>query len=109
MLPLGLISGHKMAAQGGFDFTVTIGDIIVKNMIPVSLGNLFAGAVCVAASYSFAFGKLGTTMCGSKDQFSCFSSKEGGGFDCLPKPAPEMVVKTSVSPTPSQQDVANQA
>ena len=83
MLPLGLISGGKMAAQGA-TFDVTIGDILVKNMLPVSLGNLFAGAICVAASYSYAFGKLGKTQCGINDQCFCFKPSAGGGFDCLP-------------------------
>ena len=72
MLPLGLISGNAMKGQGA-DFDITVGDVIWKNMLPVSLGNLFAGAVCVAASYSFAFGKLGQkdVMCGVLDGFSC--------------------------------------
>lgn len=75
MLPLGFIAGRHKLAQGG-DFPVTIGDILAKNMIPVSLGNLFAGAICVAASYSFAFGKLGEkkTFCGVAD--SCLCCKE---------------------------------
>ena len=34
------------------------------------LGNFAAGTVCVAMSYSFAFGKLGQTQCGAKDKFS---------------------------------------
>jgi len=63
MLPLGLICGSHDP-----EFTVTTGDIFVKNMIPVSLGNLFAGAICVAASYSYAFGKMGKTWCGLNDK-----------------------------------------
>ena len=72
MLPLGFISGLHKAAQGG-DFTVTVGDILAKNMIPVSLGNLFAGAICVAASYSYAFGRLGepSVNCGISDKCKC--------------------------------------
>ena len=89
MLPLGLISGGKMAAQGA-SFDVSIGDILVKNMLPVSLGNLFAGAICVAASYSYAFGKLGGSQCGIGDQCSCFKPK-GGGCDCFPTKADDDV------------------
>ena len=87
MLPLGLISGGKMGAQGA-TFDVTIGDILVRNMLPVSLGNLFAGAICVAASYSYAFGKLGGSQCGILDGCSCFKP-EGGGCDCLPRKTTE--------------------
>lgn len=54
MLPLGMICGSHIP-----DFPVTAGEIFYKNMIPVSLGNFFAGSVCVAASYSYAFGALG--------------------------------------------------
>ena len=88
MLPMGLICGNLYDPN----FTVTIGDIFVKNMIPVSLGNLFAGAVCVAASYSYAFGKLGETNCGMKDGCSCFSV----GCMCLDK-AKEAEFEASVS------------
>jgi len=70
MLPMGLISGGYMP-EGRF--TVTVGDIFVRNMIPVSLGNLFAGAICVAASYSYAFGKLGQTECGMADNCLCIT------------------------------------
>jgi len=67
MLPLGLIAGSHMPSD---TFDITFSDALVKNMIPVSLGNLLAGTVCVAASYSFAYGKMGQSMCGSKDKFS---------------------------------------
>ena len=38
---------------------LTMRDVLVKNLIPVTLGNGIAGAALVAASFSFAFGKLG--------------------------------------------------
>lgn len=57
MLPLGMISGTHIGVENGF--TVTVADIFIKNMIPVTLGNFFAGSVCVAWSYSFAFGAMG--------------------------------------------------
>lgn len=77
MLPLGLISGSYVE---GFD--ITIGDILLHNMLPVCIGNFIAGAICVAASYSFAFGALGESLCGVKDNCSCFSV----GCACLPGP-----------------------
>merc|ERR1712100_861136 len=72
MLPLGLLTGQHMIEQGA-DWNVTVGDILLYNMIPVSLGNFFAGCVCVAASYSYAFGRLGddTVACGIADKCKC--------------------------------------
>jgi len=49
MIPLGLLAGAD----------VSVGDMIVKNFIPVTLGNAFAGSIIVAAGYSYAFGRLG--------------------------------------------------
>ena len=49
LLPLGLLAAAPL----------TLGDVIVKNLIPVTLGNAFAGAVLIGAGFSFAFGKLG--------------------------------------------------
>jgi formate transporter len=50
MIPLGILAGAD----------VSVGEMIYKNFIPTTLGNIFAGAVIVAVGYSFAFGKLGT-------------------------------------------------
>jgi len=49
LLPLGLLAAAPL----------TIGQVLVKNLIPVTLGNAFAGAVLIGAGFSFAFGKLG--------------------------------------------------
>mmetsp|Transcript_47772 Transcript_47772/g.153887 ORF Transcript_47772/g.153887 Transcript_47772/m.153887 type:complete len:338 (+) Transcript_47772:64-1077(+) len=49
LLPAGILAGAP----------VTVSQMIVKNWIPVILGNAFAGVVCVAMSYSYAFGALG--------------------------------------------------
>mmetsp|Transcript_20173 Transcript_20173/g.43548 ORF Transcript_20173/g.43548 Transcript_20173/m.43548 type:complete len:366 (-) Transcript_20173:75-1172(-) len=38
---------------------LTIGDVILKNILPVLAGNAIAGAIVVAASYSYQFGRLG--------------------------------------------------
>jgi hypothetical protein len=44
---------------GGAAAGVTLSDIIFKNLIPVIIGNGIAGALIVAASYSYQFGRLG--------------------------------------------------
>jgi len=49
LLPLGLLGGAEVSFM----------DAIVKNLIPVTIGNAIAGAVIVAAGYSYAFGALG--------------------------------------------------
>mmetsp|Transcript_9640 Transcript_9640/g.15450 ORF Transcript_9640/g.15450 Transcript_9640/m.15450 type:complete len:129 (+) Transcript_9640:3-389(+) len=36
-----------------------LSDIVFKNLVPVVLGNFIAGALVVAGSYSYQFGKLG--------------------------------------------------
>jgi len=49
LIPAGIMAGAN----------VSVAQVILKNLIPVCLGNAFAGVVCVAMSYSYAFGKLG--------------------------------------------------
>jgi len=49
ILPLGLRAGAD----------VSVADVIFKNVVPVTIGNIIAGAVVFAASYSFLYGKLG--------------------------------------------------
>ena len=49
LLPLGLAAGAD----------ATVMDTITKNIIPVTIGNIIAGAVVFAASYSFLYGSLG--------------------------------------------------
>ena len=48
LLPLGLLGGAE----------VSVFDALVKNLLPVTLGNAIAGALVVAAGYSYQFGKL---------------------------------------------------
>jgi len=48
-VPLGILAGAN----------VTMGDFIFKNLIPVTLGNIFAGVVLVACVYSLVYGSLG--------------------------------------------------
>ena len=87
---------------------MTAGDIFVKNMIPVCCGNFFAGCICVAASYSYAFGKLGQTNCGAKDNMSCITV----GCDCMgqlkgDKPIESTTVQPKVESTPAQSSATN--
>lgn len=49
ILPAGILAGAS----------VSLKHIVVKNLIPVILGNAIAGAIVVAGSYSYQFGKLG--------------------------------------------------
>uniref|UniRef100_A0A7R9VSH7 Formate/nitrite transporter n=1 Tax=Pseudictyota dubia TaxID=2749911 RepID=A0A7R9VSH7_9STRA len=49
VLPLALMVGAPL----------TLGTVITKNLIPVVIGNGIAGALIVAASYSYQFGRLG--------------------------------------------------
>ena len=49
LLPLGILGGAELS----------VSEVIIKNLIPVTLGNAIAGALVVAASYSYQFGALG--------------------------------------------------
>jgi len=49
IIPLGIMCGSPISWQ----------TFLLKNLIPVTLGNIVGGAVAVAATFSFAFGKLG--------------------------------------------------
>ena len=49
LLPLGMAAGGEVSAM----------DVIMKNVVPVTIGNIIAGAIVFAASYSYIYGKLG--------------------------------------------------
>lgn len=49
LIPLGMRAGADVSTM----------DIVMKNVVPVTIGNIIAGAVVFAASYSFLYGKLG--------------------------------------------------
>ena len=49
ILPLGLLAHADLSLY----------EVVVKNLIPVTIGNAVAGALVVGAGYSYAFGKLG--------------------------------------------------
>ena len=49
IIPLGIFNGAA----------VTWGSFLMKNLLPVTLGNIVGGAVCVAMGFSLAYGKLG--------------------------------------------------
>lgn len=41
---------------------VTWGKFLLHNLLPVTLGNIFAGVVCVATLYSLAYGALSSKL-----------------------------------------------
>ena len=49
LLPLGMRAGAS----------VSVMDTIVKNILPVTIGNIIAGAVVFAATHSYLYGALG--------------------------------------------------
>lgn len=55
LLPAGLLAG------GPF----TVASLLSKNLIPVTLGNLFAGVVIIGVGFAFSFGRLGSGRLGS--------------------------------------------
>ena len=49
LLPLGKLAGAE----------VSIADMVFKNILPVTIGNVIAGAVIFGGGYSYLYGKLG--------------------------------------------------
>mmetsp|Transcript_75648 Transcript_75648/g.219715 ORF Transcript_75648/g.219715 Transcript_75648/m.219715 type:complete len:351 (+) Transcript_75648:46-1098(+) len=62
IMPCALLLGAK----------ITLQDAIVKNLIPVVIGNAIAGAFVVAGSYSYQFGNLGKK---SRERFREYLAK----------------------------------
>jgi len=48
MIPMGMALGAP----------VSVADLLLRNLLPVTLGNLFGGVVCVATAYSMCYGRL---------------------------------------------------
>eukprot|EP00529_Nitzschia_sp_RCC80_P021447 CAMPEP_0113487062 /NCGR_PEP_ID=MMETSP0014_2-20120614/25317_1 /TAXON_ID=2857 /ORGANISM="Nitzschia sp." /LENGTH=387 /DNA_ID=CAMNT_0000380751 /DNA_START=420 /DNA_END=1583 /DNA_ORIENTATION=+ /assembly_acc=CAM_ASM_000159 len=48
---------------------LSLGDIVMKNLLPVIIGNFIAGAVVVSGSYSYQFGALGKA---SREKFRTY-------------------------------------
>lgn len=46
ILPLGILRGAEL----------TLGQVVTKNLIPVTLGNIFGGAICVMMPFGVTFG-----------------------------------------------------
>lgn len=57
VLPLGFMAGAP----------TSIHDMIFKNLVPVTIGNILAGCLIIAGGFSFAFGRLGS---GDRGSFS---------------------------------------
>ena len=49
LLPAAMLAGAPISVR----------DVLLKNLLPVTIGNGIAGAILIGASFSFAFGKLG--------------------------------------------------
>jgi len=49
IIPLAIFSGAAISWKA----------FLLNNLLPVTLGNIVGGAVCVAMAFSMAFGKLG--------------------------------------------------
>ena len=49
IIPLGIFNGAAVSWK----------DFLLKNLLPVTLGNVVGGAGCVAAAFSYAYGALG--------------------------------------------------
>ena len=54
---IGLPTRRVPGMRAGAD--VSMMDAFMKNILPVTIGNIIAGAVIFAGSYSFLYGKLG--------------------------------------------------
>ncbi|GFR49573.1 hypothetical protein Agub_g11620 [Astrephomene gubernaculifera] len=52
IIPMGMMLGAP----------VSVGQFLTANLLPVTLGNFIAGAVCTAGLYSICFGKLGANL-----------------------------------------------
>ncbi|KAK2078653.1 hypothetical protein QBZ16_003493 [Prototheca wickerhamii] len=53
-VPLGILAGAD----------TTLATFVTRNLIPVTIGNILAGSVCVAAAYSVLYGRLGKRLAG---------------------------------------------
>jgi len=49
IIPLGILNGAAVSWKA----------FLLNNLLPVTLGNIVGGAVCVATAFSYAYGKLG--------------------------------------------------
>jgi formate/nitrite transporter len=55
-VPLGIIAGADVSMK----------QFLLHNLLPVTLGNIFAGVVLVATTYSLIYGSLGNKLTGKK-------------------------------------------
>ncbi|CAE7544634.1 fdhC [Symbiodinium pilosum] len=80
---------------------ISFWEILLKNLLPVTLGNLVAGAMVVAGSYSFFFGNLGSHV-GSeaKEPLRRFQAQRSMGIE----PAEAFRSQSSQDPEDPPQD-----
>eukprot|EP00929_Paragymnodinium_shiwhaense_P032274 TRINITY_DN1791_c0_g3_i1.p1 TRINITY_DN1791_c0_g3~~TRINITY_DN1791_c0_g3_i1.p1 ORF type:complete len:151 (+),score=55.86 TRINITY_DN1791_c0_g3_i1:50-454(+) len=76
---------------------VTFVDVLVKNWIPVTLGNFVAGAFIVAAGYSYVYGRFGqlAAMIGKKEELPAAETAEAAKAEKAAEPAAKVDGKSS--------------
>jgi len=88
ILTMGLLAGADLS----------VWDIFITNIVPATMGNFFAGAVCVAFGYSYAFGSVGSnnksiipvTRCSQEDKGERLAENDFGleaALASVPDPA----------------------
>jgi formate/nitrite transporter len=70
-------------------------DVLVKNWIPTTIGNLIAGALIVALFYSYIFGRLGNNATSGSDRYIA-AARKSMGMDADPSADVEAALKGDV-------------
>jgi len=78
----------------------TFVDVLLKNWIPTTLGNFFAGAFIVAASYSYFFGRLGSNVAPPAQKFMG-AARKSMGMDMM-EPSASKEDKMEAGTTPNK-------
>ena len=56
LLAKGVPQFAEAAAEAGIDFSaVTVANMLGKNLLPVTIGNIIGGAICVGCTYWFIY------------------------------------------------------
>merc|ERR1719454_1618641 len=74
---------------------VSFVDVLVKNWIPTTLGNFVSGAMIVAGSYSYFFGKLGNNV-PREERKILESARKSMGIDKEPAEDKEEAMQSAV-------------
>jgi len=95
MIPLGLLAGAD----------VTIWEVIWKNFIPTTLGNIFAGSIIVACGYSYSFGALGKPKEQKTSEASSRRASDSSDTPLAAAPAPAEKIKVTIEDKPNPPEV----